>query len=163
MFRSRVSQCCNRKNSDDSTAKSGATNLFVSFHCLALFRKLTPLGDRVLVKRAPKEVQTAAGIYLPTDSTKDPNEGNVVAVGPGERDVTGTLHPTSLKSGDKVLLPEYGGTKVKLGDEEEPTFGDAINAFASLKGFNKDYEKVYLLLLACKKSGMDNVLKTWKV
>lgn len=78
---------------------------------------MTPLSDRVLVKRAPKEVQTAAGIYLPTDSTKDPNEGEVVAVGPGERDVTGTLHPTNLKEGDKVLLPEYGGSKVTMGDE----------------------------------------------
>jgi chaperonin GroES len=75
------------------------------------------LGDRVLVKRAPKEVQTASGIYLPSDS-KDPNEGDVVAAGPGERDVTGTLHATTLKAGDKVLLPEYGGTKVKMGDDE---------------------------------------------
>ena len=71
-----------------------------------------------MVKRAPKEVQTASGIYLPTDSAKDPNEGEVLAVGPGERDVTGTMHETSLKVGDKVLLPEYGGTKVKMGDEE---------------------------------------------
>jgi chaperonin GroES len=83
---------------------------------------LTPLGDRVLVKRAPKEVQTASGIYLPTDSTKDPNEGDVVAVGPGERDVTGTLHPTSLTAGDKVLLPEYGGMKVTFGDGDEEVF-----------------------------------------
>jgi chaperonin GroES len=84
----------------------------------ALFRSLAPLGDRVLVKRAPKELQTASGIYLPTDKTKDPNEGEVVAVGPGERDVTGQLHATNLKQGDQILLPEYGGTKVKIGDEE---------------------------------------------
>ena len=91
-----------------------------SFPCTtqALFRSLAPLGDRVLVKRAPKEVQTASGIYLPADKTKDPNEGEVVAVGPGERDVTGTLHATTLQSGDKVLLPEYGGTKVKIDDSE---------------------------------------------
>jgi chaperonin GroES len=84
----------------------------------ALFRSLAPLGDRVLVKRAPKELQTASGIYLPTDKTKDPNEGEVMAVGPGERDVTGQLHPTSLQKGDQVLLPEYGGTKVKIGEDE---------------------------------------------
>ena len=84
----------------------------------ALARKLAPLGDRILVKRAPKEVQTASGIYLPADKTKDPNEGEVVAAGPGERDVTGNLHATTLKAGDKVLLPEYGGNKVKLDDEE---------------------------------------------
>lgn len=84
----------------------------------ALYRSLAPLGDRILVRRAPKEVQTAAGIYLPGDSTKDPNEGTVVAVGPGEKDVTGQLHPTTLGAGDTVLLPEYGGTKVKIEDEE---------------------------------------------
>lgn len=84
----------------------------------ALYRSLTPLGDRILVKRAPKETQTASGVFLPTDATKDPNEGEVMAVGPGERDVTGTLHVTTLKVGDKVLLPEYGGTKLKLDDAE---------------------------------------------
>jgi chaperonin GroES len=78
------------------------------------------LGDRVLVRRAPKEVQTAGGLFLPTDTTKDPNEGDVVAVGPGEKDVTGTLHATTLSPGDKVLLPEYGGMKVRLnGDKDE--------------------------------------------
>jgi chaperonin GroES len=76
------------------------------------------LGDRVLVKRAPKETQTASGIYLPSEKTKDPNEGAVVAVGPGERDVAGTLHPNLLQVGDVVLLPEYGGTKVKIDDDE---------------------------------------------
>jgi chaperonin GroES len=55
---------------------------------------------------------------LPGDATKDPNEGTVVAVGPGEKDVTGTLHATSLQEGDSVLLPEYGGTKVAIADEE---------------------------------------------
>ena len=79
---------------------------------------MAPLGDRVLVKRAPKEVQTASGIYLPSDKTKDPNEGTVVAVGPGERDVTGTLHATTLKAGDQVLLPEYGGSKVMIDKEQ---------------------------------------------
>lgn len=79
----------------------------------------------MLIKRAPKEVQTASGIYLPTDSTKDPNEGEVIAVGPGERDVTGTLHKTSLTAGDKVLLPEYGGTKVSLGDMEAFLFRES--------------------------------------
>mmetsp|Transcript_48419 Transcript_48419/g.117203 ORF Transcript_48419/g.117203 Transcript_48419/m.117203 type:complete len:135 (-) Transcript_48419:243-647(-) len=92
--------------------------IFLVVDLQALLRSLQPLGERVLVKRAPKEVQTSSGIYLPTDSAKDPNEGEVLAVGPGERDVTGTLHATSLKAGDKVLLPEYGGTKVKMGDDE---------------------------------------------
>lgn len=75
-----------------------------------------------MVKRAPKEVQTASGIYLPTDKTKDPNEGTVLAVGPGEKDVTGQMHATTLAVGDKVLLPEYGGMKVKLSDEQGEVF-----------------------------------------
>jgi chaperonin GroES len=83
-----------------------------------VFRSLVPLGDRVLVKRAPKETQTAAGIYLPSEKTKDPNEGSVIAVGTGERDVSGVLHPITLQVGDTVLLPEYGGTKVKIDDDE---------------------------------------------
>ena len=88
-----------------------------------MYRQLAPLGDRVLVRRAPKEVQTASGIYLPTDSTKDPNEGEVVAVGPGEKDVTGTMHPTTLTAGDKVLLPEYGGMQVILdGKKDDPLY-----------------------------------------
>jgi chaperonin GroES len=78
-----------------------------------------------LVRRAPKEVQTAGGIYLPSDKTKDPNEGEVLAVGPGERDVTGQLHVPSLKTGDHVLLPEYGGIKVKIGEEEVYLFRES--------------------------------------
>lgn len=83
-------------------------------------KKLKPLGDRVLVKRAPKEVKTASGIYLP--DAKNPNEGEVVEVGPGERDVTGTLHVPTLQPGDTVLLPEYGGTTV---DDEHVLFRES--------------------------------------
>ena len=86
---------------------------------------MQPLADRVLVKRAPKEATTASGIILPTDSTKDPNEGEVIAVGPGQMDVSGNLHKVALAAGDKVLLPEYGGTKVKLGDDEVFLFREA--------------------------------------
>jgi len=88
------------------------------FRTLALSRTLAPLGDRILVRRAAKEVQTASGIYLPADSAKSPNEGEVIAVGPGMRDVSGNLHPPTLTKGDSVLLPEYGGMKVKIDDEE---------------------------------------------
>lgn len=84
-----------------------------------MLRQFAPLGDRVLVRRAAKEVQTASGIYLPSSSSKDPNEGEVISVGPGERDVTGALHAPTLKAGDKVLLPEYGGLKVKFGDKQD--------------------------------------------
>lgn len=78
------------------------------------------------MKRAAKEVQTASGLYLPTDKTKAPNEGTVVAVGPGQLDVTGTLHPTTLEVGDSVLLPEYGGTKVDLDNGMTEADGEMI-------------------------------------
>ena len=81
-------------------------------------RSLAPLGDCILVRKAAKEVQTAGGIIIPSDNAKSPNEGKVVAVGAGLRDVSGNLHTPILKSGDSVLLPEYGGTKVKIDDEE---------------------------------------------
>ena len=98
---------------DDSVGQGSSGVSFAFTHqflyCIllalqALARKLAPLGDRILVRRAPKEVQTASGIYLPADKTKDPNEGEVVAAGPGERDVTGNLHATTLKVGDKVTV-----------------------------------------------------------
>mmetsp|Transcript_43720 Transcript_43720/g.92946 ORF Transcript_43720/g.92946 Transcript_43720/m.92946 type:complete len:109 (-) Transcript_43720:396-722(-) len=83
-----------------------------------LCRSLAPLGDRILVRKAVKETTTAGGIILPTDKGKEPNEGTVVAVGPGLRDVSGTLHPPSLKSGDSILLPKYGGTEIEIGEEK---------------------------------------------
>lgn len=95
------------------------------FRTRAVFRKLQPLADRILVKKAPKEATTASGIIMPTDFAKDPNEGEVVAVGPGQLDVSGNLHATSLAPGDKVLLPEYGGTKIKLGEDDVFVFREA--------------------------------------
>lgn len=92
--------------------------LFILILSQTLARSLAPLADRVLVRRAAKEVQTAGGIYLPSDKVKNPNEGEIIAVGPGMRDVSGNLHSPTLKTGDKVLLPEYGGTKVNIDDEE---------------------------------------------
>mmetsp|Transcript_26167 Transcript_26167/g.75545 ORF Transcript_26167/g.75545 Transcript_26167/m.75545 type:complete len:101 (+) Transcript_26167:415-717(+) len=84
----------------------------------ALARSLAPLGDRILVRRAAKETQTAGGIILPSDTSKSPNEGEVIAVGPGIKDVSGNLHVPTLKIGDAVLLPEYGGSKIKVDGDE---------------------------------------------
>lgn len=90
-----------------------------SLHSLqSLLRTLAPLGDRILVRRAVKEAQTAGGIILPAAGGKDPNEGVVVAIGPGQLDVTGNLHPVTVEVGATVLLPEYGGVKVTIEDDE---------------------------------------------
>ena len=94
------------------------SNWSVWAHVQALARSLAPLGDRILVRRAAKETQTAGGIYLPSDKSKSPNEGEVVAVGPGIKDVSGNLHVPTLKAGDAVLLPEYGGSKIEVDGDE---------------------------------------------
>ncbi|GBG31382.1 10 kDa chaperonin [Hondaea fermentalgiana] len=85
-------------------------------------RKLIPLADRVLVKRAVPVTQTAGGVFLPESSTKKEPEAEVVAVGPGRRDQNGNIVPMTVEVGDKVLLPEYGGQAVQFGDEEFQLF-----------------------------------------
>ena len=85
-------------------------------------RQLTPLGDRILIRKAIKETVTSGGILLPTDNAKELYEGTVVATGPGLRDVNGTLHSITVKTGDTVLLPKYGGTEVEIGEEKLSLF-----------------------------------------
>ena len=87
-------------------------------------RRLIPLADRVLVKRSVAATQSAGGILLPESAQKKENEGVVVEVGPGARDKDGNLVPVALAVGDRVLLPEYGGHAVKLGEEELQLFRD---------------------------------------
>ncbi|GAA5083521.1 MULTISPECIES: co-chaperone GroES [Paenalcaligenes] len=80
--------------------------------------KLRPLGDRVIVKRLDNERQTASGIVIPESATEKPDQGTVVAVGPGKRADDGTVHPLDLKVGDKVLFGKYAGQSVKVDGEE---------------------------------------------
>ncbi|XP_077218718.1 10 kDa chaperonin, mitochondrial-like isoform X2 [Tasmannia lanceolata] len=80
-------------------------------------KRLIPALNRVLVEKIVPPSKTNAGILLP-EKTNKLNSGKVVAVGPGARDKGGNLIPVAFKEGDSVLLPEYGGTEVKLGDKE---------------------------------------------
>jgi chaperonin GroES len=82
-------------------------------------RNLIPLMDRVLVQKGEAITKTEGGIVLPEKSRSKVLHGVVVAVGPGNRNNEGELIPPSVKVGDKVLLPEYGGTKVELEDQKE--------------------------------------------
>uniref|UniRef100_K3X7X4 10 kDa chaperonin n=1 Tax=Globisporangium ultimum (strain ATCC 200006 / CBS 805.95 / DAOM BR144) TaxID=431595 RepID=K3X7X4_GLOUD len=91
---------------------------------MSALRKLIPFGNRVLIKRFEPAVKTASGIYLPDADQQKQNEGEVVAVGPGFRNHEGNLIPVQSAVGDKVLLPEYGGSVVKLGSEEFHLFRD---------------------------------------
>jgi chaperonin GroES len=80
--------------------------------------KLQPLADRVLVKPIEKEERTKSGIYLPDTAKEKPQEGEIVAVGPGKMDDNGKRIPMDLKVGDRVIYAKYGGTEIKVDDEE---------------------------------------------
>ncbi|XP_062215525.1 10 kDa chaperonin, mitochondrial-like [Phragmites australis] len=80
-------------------------------------KRLIPSLNRVLVEKLVQAKKSPAGILLP-ETTKQLNSAKVIAVGPGERDRDGKLIPVSLKEGETVLLPEYGGTEVKLAEKE---------------------------------------------
>ena len=77
-----------------------------------------PLHDRVIVKRIEKERQTASGIVIPDSAAEKPEQGEVMAVGPGKRTSDGTVLPMQIKVGDKVLFGKYAGQTVKVNDEE---------------------------------------------
>jgi chaperonin GroES len=76
--------------------------------------KLKPLGGRVIVEPIEQEEMTAGGIILPETAKEKPQEGNVLAVGPGDRDDKGERVPMDVKVGDKVLFAKYSGTEIKL-------------------------------------------------
>ncbi|XP_064332649.1 10 kDa heat shock protein, mitochondrial-like [Camelus dromedarius] len=82
------------------------------------FRKFVPLFDRVLNERSAAETVTKGGIMLPEKSQGKVLQATVVAAGSGCKGKGGGIQPVSVKVGDKVLLPEYGGTKVVLDDKE---------------------------------------------
>ncbi|MBI3978270.1 MAG: co-chaperone GroES [Chloroflexi bacterium] len=79
---------------------------------------LRPLGDRALVKPLPREEVTKTGIVLPDTAKEKPQEGLVLAVGPGPRLDNGQLEPMPIKVGDRVLYAGYAGTELKLDNED---------------------------------------------
>jgi chaperonin GroES len=80
--------------------------------------KLQPLADRILVKPIEKEEMTKSGIYLPDTAKEKPQEGEVLAVGPGRYGDEGERIPMDVKVGDIVIYAKYGGTEIKVDDEE---------------------------------------------
>ena len=80
--------------------------------------KFRPLHDRVVVRRIEADTKTAGGIIIPDSAQEKPQQGEVVAVGPGGRDESGKLIPIDVKVGDKVLFGKWSGTEVKLDAQE---------------------------------------------
>jgi chaperonin GroES len=80
--------------------------------------RFRPLHDRVVVRRIEAEEKTAGGIIIPDTAKEKPQQGEVIAVGPGGRDETGKLIPIDLKAGDRVLFGKWSGTEVKIDGEE---------------------------------------------
>ena len=80
--------------------------------------KLQPLADRVLVKPIEKEEKTKSGIFLPDTAKEKPQEGKVLAVGPGKLSEDGKRIAMDLKVGDIVIYAKYGGTEIKIDDDE---------------------------------------------
>ena len=77
-----------------------------------------PLGDRVLVRRVEEEEKTKGGIIIPDTAKEKPQEGKVIAVGPGGRDENGKLTPLDVKAGDRILFGKWSGTEGKIDGDD---------------------------------------------
>jgi chaperonin GroES len=80
--------------------------------------KFRPLHDRVVVKRVQEETKTKGGIIIPDTAAEKPQQGEVIAVGPGSRGENGEITPMDVKAGDKVLFGKWSGTEVKIDGED---------------------------------------------
>lgn len=80
--------------------------------------KLKPLGDRLVVEPQEREATTSSGLVLPETAKEKPQEGTVIAVGPGRRDDEGKRVEMDVKVGDTVLYAKYGGTEIKVDDKK---------------------------------------------
>jgi chaperonin GroES len=80
--------------------------------------KFRPLHDRVVVRRVDAEEKTKGGIIIPDTAKEKPQEGEIVAAGPGARDESGKLVPLDVKAGDRILFGKWSGTEVKIDGED---------------------------------------------
>jgi chaperonin GroES len=80
--------------------------------------KIQPLGDRVLVQPVKEDEVSKGGIIIPDTAKEKPQQGTVIAVGTGKLDEQGKKIAFNVKKGDKILMPKYGGTEIKLGGKE---------------------------------------------
>jgi chaperonin GroES len=83
-----------------------------------VLRRMLPLGDRIVVKKAMKEARTASGVFLPDAAVQAIEQAEVVSVGKGRWSNDGKLREVTLKVGDKVIIPQFGGLKLKMDNED---------------------------------------------
>ena len=103
--------------------------------------KLRPLADRVIVKRVDSETKTASGIVIPDAAAEKPDQGEVLAVGPGKRTDKGDLTALTVKVGDRVLFGKYSGQTVKV-DGDELLVMKEDDLFAVVEGVPAGLKKV---------------------
>jgi chaperonin GroES len=77
-----------------------------------------PLHDRILVRRVESEEKTKGGIIIPDTAKEKPQEGEVIAVGPGARNEAGQIQPLDVKAGDRILFGKWSGTEIKIDNED---------------------------------------------
>lgn len=96
-------------------------------------KRFIPMFDRVLVERLAAQTKTKGGVLIPEKAQSKVLEATVISVGPGARTEDGSVIPVTVKAGDQVLLPEYGGTKIVLDEQEYLLFrdGDILGKFQS--------------------------------
>src|SRR5437016_11514649 len=103
------------------------------------FMKFRPLHDRVVVERVDAEAKTTGGIIIPDTAKEKPQQGKIIAVGPGGRDESGKLIPIDVKAGDRVLFGKWSGTEVKIDGveylimKESDVMGVLVEALARKK------------------------------
>ena len=91
--------------------------------------KIKPLNDRVLVVRVEEEQKTAGGIIIPDTAKEKPQEGKIIAAGPGKIDDSGKRTPLNVKKGDKILFSKYAGTEIKIDGVEHISVDDGSVSF----------------------------------
>ena len=102
--------------------------------------KFRPLHDRIVIRRIEGEEKTKGGIIIPDTAKEKPQEGEVIAIGPGGRDESGKLIPLDVKAGDRVLFGKWSGTEVKI-DGEDLLIMKESDVMGVIEGASADKKK----------------------
>jgi chaperonin GroES len=128
---------CSRSGAKDIFTRP--SNIKTTKHLRRTPMKFRPLHDRVVVKRIEAEEKTAGGVIIPDTAKEKPQQGQVIAVGPGGRDETGKLIPIDVQAGNRVLFGKWSGTEVKIDGDEYLIMkeSDIMGVLVEAKGHKK--------------------------